>query len=565
MERKKRLEIIGWFFFVCFGLIFLRLAFLQVKQAPEFKRKARDKNYRVIFQPAPRGTIYDREGRPLAVSIPYYDLSAEPKYLKEAPAEVAKKIAPIIGESPAKLTAEFSSGKGFILLRRRIPYDDYIAVKKLAIEKIGFQETFSRSFPEGKIASHVVGLVDVDGKGLEGIEKQYNQFLSGQDGKISILRDGKGNPIPSLNEGISARPGQDLFLTIDIKVQRILEEELEKVFKEYSALGAAGIVLDADNGEVLALANRPTYDPNPPVTSPLNYRRNRSVTDIFEPGSIFKIVTAAAGLEEGVVKPEDNIFCENGKYFVRNHTIHDTHPYGMITFREVIAKSSNIGSVKVGFKLGEERMYQYATAFGFGKKTGINLPGEASGVLRPVSQWSDYSMTAIPFGHEVSATVVQCAAALGAIVNGGNLYQPYLVLKGVRDRGGRFTPDRKPVLVRRVISQATADTLVSILVDVASEEGTARWAAIPGYRVGGKTGTARKVENGRYSRTKYVASFAGFIKNPARDLVIYVMVDEPRGVSYYGGMVVGPAFNRIGQRTLLALGIAPDQEIKQTQ
>lgn len=563
MERKKRLEIVGWIFFVCFGLIFLRLAFIQVKQAPELKRKARAKNYREIFQPAPRGAIFDREGRSLAISIPYYELYAEPKYLKEAPAEVAQKIAPIINESPTKLTADFSSGKGFIWLNRRLPYDAYIAIKKLAIEGIGFQETYVRSFPEGEIASHVIGLVDMDGKGLEGIEKQYNRLLSGRDGKIFILRDGKGNPIPSSNEGEPARPGQDLFLTIDIKIQRILEEEIEKVFKEYSARGAVGIVLDANNGEVLALANRPTYDPNPPVISSLDCRRNRSVTDIFEPGSVFKMITAAAGLEEGVVKPEDKFFCENGKYFVQNHTIHDTHPYGMLTFREVIVKSSNIGAVKVAAKFGKERMYKYATAFGFGKKTGIDFPGEVSGILRPVSQWSDYSMTAIPFGQEVSATVAQCAAALGAIVNGGSLYQPYL-LKWVRDNRGRFTPDRKLVPVRRVISQATSDTLISILVDVASEEGTARWAAIPGYRVGGKTGTATKVENGHYSHSNYVSSFAGFIKTPARNLVIFVMVDEPRG-AYYGGVVAGPAFNRIGQRTLLALGIPPDQEIKQTK
>ena len=559
VKRKKRLEIVDWIFLVCFGLIFLRLAFLQVKQAPELKQEARQKNFKVISQPAPRGAIYDREGRLLAVSIPYYDLFAESKNIKEAPAVVAGKLAPIINESPEKLIANFSSGKGF-WLKRRLPYEDYIAIKKLAIEGIVFEEIFVRSFPEAKIASHVIGLVNTDGKGLEGIEKQYNYLLSGRAGKISILKDGKQNLIPSLNKGVSAQPGQDLFLTIDIKVQRILEEEIEKVFKEYSARGAVGIVLDADNGEVLALANRPNYDPNPPVTSSLDCRRNRSVTDIFEPGSVFKMVTAAAGLEERVVKPEDNFFCENGKYFVQNHTIHDTHPYGMLTFREIIVKSSNIGTVKVAAKFGKERMYKYAVAFGFGKKTGIDLPGEVSGKLRPVSRWSDYSMTAIPFGQEVSATVLQCAAAVGVIVNGGNLYQPYF-LKGVRDSCGRFIPGPKPVPVRRVISQATSDTLISILVDVASEEGTAQWAAIPGYRVGGKTGTAQKVENGRYSRSKYVASFSGFIKSPARNLVIYVMVDEPKGASYYGGIVAGPAFNRIGQRTLLALGIPPDQPV----
>ena len=212
----------------------------------------------------------------------------------------------------------------------------------------------------------------------------------------------------------------------------------------------------------------------------------------------------------------------------------------MLTVREIIVKSSNIGTVKIGLKLGEERMCKYATDFGFGKKTGIDLPGELSGILRPVSRWSSYSITAIPFGQEVGATVLQCAAALGTIVNGGNLYQPYL-LKWVRDSRGKFTPDRKPVLVRRVISQATTETLLPILEDVTSKEGTTQWAAISGYRVGGKTGTSIKVENDHYSHSKFFASFAGFIKTPARNLVIYVMVDEPRG-AYYGGVVAGPAF-----------------------
>jgi len=559
VKRKTRLEIIGYLFFASFVLILLRLAFLQIKQAPELKRKARVKNYREISQPAPRGAIYDRENRLLAVSIPYYDLFAESKNIKETPAVVAGKIAPIIKESPAKLIANFSSGKGF-WLKRRLPYEDYIAIKKLAVEGIVLEEIFVRSFPEGKIASHIIGLVNTDGKGLEGIEKQYNHLLSGRAGKIFSLKDGKQNFVTSLNKGVPAQPGQDIFLTIDIKVQRILEEEIEKVFKEYAARGASGIVLDANNGEVLALANRPNYDPNPPVTSSLDCRRNRAVTDVFEPGSVFKVVTAAAVLQAGVVKPEDKFFCENGKYFVQNHFIHDTHPYGTIPFREVIAKSSNIGTVKAAAKLGKERMYDYAASFGFGEKTGIDLPGEVSGTLRPLSRWTSYSMTSIPYGQEISATLLQCAVSLGAIVNGGNLYQPCL-LKGIRDNHGRFMPGRKTVLpLRRVISQATSDTLIPILVEAASEEGTAQQAAIPGYCVGGKTGTAQKWEKGKgYSKRNYIASFSGFIKTPSRNLVICVMVDEPRGASYYGGVVAGPAFNRIGQRTVLALGIAPDQ------
>ena len=321
-----------------------------------------------------------------------------------------------------------------------------------------------------------------------------------------------------------------------------------------------GVVLDADTGEVLALTNRPTYDPNQPSSFPLDARRNRAVTDFFEPGSVFKSITAAAALEEGIIRPEETIYCEQGSYSVRGRILHDAHPYATLTFREVVVKSSNIAFVKLGLRLGEERMYHYAAAFGFGKKTGIDLPGEIRGVLRPLSEWSGYSITSIPFGQEIGGTAVQCAVALAAIVNGGRIYRPYL-LGWLRDEQARFTPAMGETTAERIISEETAATLIPILVDVASEEGTARWAAIPGYRVGGKTGTAQKVEHGRYSHTKFYSSFAGFIYSGSRKMVIFLMVDEPKG-SYYGGVVAGPAFNRIGRRALLALGIPPDQKIE---
>ena len=550
VKPKNRLDLVRLSFFLCFGILFLRLATLQIKDAPELKRRARAEHFKTILVPAPRGTIYDRNGKLLAISVKYYALYAEPKYLKEPPASVAERLAPILDESPVHLTAVLSSDKGFVWLKRRLNYDDYVTVRDLKIEGIGFQETYCRFYPEGEFTSHIVGVVDIDGKGLEGIEKEYNHLLVGKDGKTNILRDGIGRSIPSYNKGDAPRPGQDVYLTIDLAVQRVLEEEIERVFEAYSPRGVVGIVLDANNGEILALANRPTYDPNQPNLYPVDFRRNRAITDLFEPGSVFKIITAAAGLEENLIKPEGTIFCEAGKFFVRGHVLHDAHPYGTISFREVIVKSSNIGTVKVGLRLGEKRMYKYAEAFGFGKETGIDLPGEISGILRPLAKWSGYSITAIPIGQEVGATALQCSVALAAVVNGGRYYQPYFLL---------YPQTQKPP-ARQVISEKTTETLSEILSEVTTEEGTARWADIPGYFVGGKTGTGQKVVGGYYSHHKFFASFAGFIKTTHRNLIIFVMADEPKG-AYYGGVVAGPAFNRIGQRTLLVLDIPPDREI----
>ncbi len=558
-HQRRRLKAVHTIFLVCFGAVFFRLAFLQIKEAPDLKLRARWEHFQSVSLPAARGGIYDRKGRPLALSIPYYAFYVEPKYLKEPPEIVAEKLAPLLGKSCEDLKKILSSGKGFVWLDRRVPYDVYQKIKALQIDAVGFQEVFYRFYPEGRVASHIVGLVDVDGRGLEGIEKEYDRLLSGKNGQFLILRDARGNLLPSLSEGTPPQPGKDIFLTIDIKVQRILEEELERIYEKFSALGAVGIILNADTGEVLALANRPTYDPNCPGVSSIGARRNRAITDLFEPGSVFKSITAAAALEEGVVEPEENIYCENGKFLVRGRVLHDAHPYGTLTFREIIVKSSNIGIAKVGLRLGEEKMYHYAHSFGFGKKTGIDLPGEVRGILRPVSRWSGYSIIAIPFGQEIGATAIQCATALAAIINGGRLYQPYL-LGWVRNEDGSFTPGEiKKIFKRRVISEKTAQTLLPILVDVASEEGTAQWAAIPGYCVGGKTGTAQKVEGGRYSHTKFYSSFAGFIRSSTKNLVIFLMVDEPKG-AYYGGVVAAPAFHRIGRRTLLALEIPPDEK-----
>ena len=547
VKQKNRLQHIVIGFVVAFILLFLRLAVLQIKQAPELKRRAKVEHFKMVPMPAPRGTIYDRAGRPLAISIPYYALYAEPRYLKDPPAAVAEKLAPILKESPVRLTSVLSSGKGFVWLERRLEFEDHKAIKALDIDGIGVQEAFYRYYPEGDVASHAVGLVDLDGKGLEGIEKQYDRILTGKNGKFRILRDAKGKFIPSYNEGDSPMPGKDVYLTIDLRIQRILEEEIQRIFGEYSAKAAVGVVLDADNGQILALTNRPTYNPNRPAEHPPDFRRNRSITDYFEPGSVFKMITAAAVLEENRVKPEDLFFCENGRYTIHGHTIHDAHPYGTLPFRMVIIKSSNIGTVKAALKLGEEKLYYYADAFGFGKKTGVDLPGEIPGLLRPVSKWSGFSITSVPFGQEVGGTALQSAAALACIVNGGLLYRPYI----------RINPEEKKTDPQRVISQKNAETLTAILGDVTGEEGTARWAAIPGYFVGGKTGTAQISVGGRYTHN-YFASFAGFVKTRQRNLVIFITVDSPKG-AYYGGVVAGPAFNRIGQRTLLVLGIPPDQ------
>ncbi|HPP11737.1 MAG TPA: penicillin-binding protein 2 [bacterium] len=551
----QRMEVTRRVFTLLFAVIFLGLVYRQVLRSAA----APGKIVRVEV-PVARGRILDRTGTVLATSVPGYGLyldyweirqqeKKEPEYLFRLKATL-KQVLRMSDDQLEKVTRP-----PYPLVRRSLSLSEYEQLRKTGLPGLVFTQTHQRVYPFGPLAAHLIGFVGDEGEGLEGLELFYDSVLKGKDGLSMVPRDGQGRLIPSL-EKVLARPepGADLVLTVDFTFQSILEEELEKGQQLFQPLNITGIVMDASSGEILALANRPAYDPNCFFRVPGEYRRNKAVTDYFEPGSIFKIVTAAACLEEGRVHLGQPIFCENGRWYVRGHWLHDVHPYGTLTFEEVIIKSSNIGTVKLALMLGEETLYQYCRRFGFGELTGIDIPGEIPGVLRPVNDWSGYSITAVPIGQEVGINAIQGIRAMAALANGGFLVRPHVV-KELRS-GGNCTPLYREKEPARIISEKTTQVLSSILEKVASSEGTAARASLPGYRVCGKTGTAQKVINGRYS-SRVVASFIGYLYHPEAKLVILVSVDEPRGAQY-GGVVAAPIFRNILWRILQSRKLAPE-------
>jgi len=455
---------------------------------------------------------------------------------------VINKLMPYLG-SREYLRDRLNRKKAFIWVSRKMDPNKAEAIKKLNIKGLGFMKETKRIYPNSYLASHVIGFSGMDNIGLEGVEKDYNRYLTGTPGWAIFLRDARLKKLDIWEKMVQPVDGVEVVLTIDEVIQYIAERELDNAFRSYRAKGASIIVMDPHTGRVLAMASRPTYDLNEHSNVSKDSMRNRSICDLFEPGSVFKIVTASAALEEKKVKEEDVFFCENGAYRVGGRILHDHQSHGNLTFRQVIEESSNIGTVKVAMILGPDTVYRYLRNFGFGTKLGIDISGEISGMIKPVRQWSKTSITAIPIGQEVGVTVLQLASAISVIANGGQLMKPYIV-DSVRDQSGQIIKQNKPVLIRKVISVDTAMRIKKILTG-AVEEGTGKLAKVSGFSAAGKTGTAQKLEaNGRYSHDKFVASFIGFA--PAEDpmLAIVVTVDEPHG-SYFGGVVAAPVFQKV--------------------
>jgi len=469
-------------------------------------------------------------------------LYAVPNAIKDKE-NVINQLLPILGVERSYLKERLYRKKEFIWLARKLPPEKSAAIKKLNIKGLGFLKETKRVYPNSYLASHVIGFSGTDNTGLEGAERDFNKYLKGQPGWAIFLRDARQKKLDIWEKMVLPVDGMDLVLTIDEVIQYIAERELDKAFKKYNAKGASIVVMDPHTGRILALANRPTYDLNNHSGISRDAMRNRSICDLFEPGSVFKIVTASAALEEGKVTEEDVFFCENGAYKVGGRILHDHTSHGNLTFRQVIEESSNIGTVKVAQILGPDTVYRYLRAFGFGSELGIDLSGEISGMIKPVRAWSKTSITAIPIGQEVGVTALQLASAISVIANGGQLMKPYII-DSVRDETGRVIKQNKPVLIRKAISTDTALRIKKILTG-AVEEGTGKLAKVRGYSAAGKTGTAQKLEaNGAYSHSKFVASFIGFA--PAEDplLAIVVTVDEPHPY-YFGGVVAAPVFQNV--------------------
>jgi len=528
---------------IAFALLGVRLVFVQVGAGKSLSDIASSQHRLAVSILPKRGIIYDRNLKELAITINLNSVFAEPFRVKDK--ELASyKLAGVLGVSRDEIYKKLRQEKGFVWLGRKVSPDIARAVRALDIKGIEFIKEPQRVYPNGVLASHVMGFTDTDNNGLEGLELRFDKYLKGVMGYRYAIRDAKQREVPAYEyKEIQPTDGDSMVLTIDSMIQSIAERELENGFKKYRAKGACIIVMDPFTGDILALANRPSYDPNNVNTSPIDFRRNRAICDFFEPGSSFKIIAASGLLEEKVVKPSDRFFCENGEYKWYGHTYHDHTPHGWLAFRDVIKFSSNIGTMKAAQKLGPDRLYKYVKKFGFGEKTGIELPGEVNGITTHPGTWSKLSLCSISMGHEVTVTALQLACAMSALANGGNLVKPRIVDR-IQDNSGHVIQEFESKKPQRVISEETAQEMRNILRGVV-DSGTAELAEVKGYFPGGKTGTGQKVEpNGTYSHSKFTASFIGFVPYDNPKLVIAIIMDEPRPM-YYGGVVCAPVFKKV--------------------
>jgi len=548
--RKCALRFSLVFLFLLFSLLFfaVRLTCIQCFRSSHLMALAQ-KQHQYGFKLEPvRGTIFDRHLRPLAVNIPVESLYANPRQMTQADKARALEALPgLIDIKTATLRERLNRRKFFVWLARKLDKDQAQRIKDLDIPGLGFLKESKRYYPNHHLAAHLIGFAGTDNQGLEGLELQFDPDLRGREGWSQIIRDARQRELLIEKNFVSAQNGFHLVLTIDEMIQYITEEALDRMFAQSKARAASIIVMDPRTGEILALANRPTYRLDDFSGSAVENRTNRAIAYMYEPGSVFKIVAASAALEEDIFTEADKIFCENGSYKVGNHILHDYHAYGTLTFQQVIENSSNIGTTKIAQKMGPATFYKYARRFRFGMKTGIDLAGEVSGVLKPPAQWSKTSIGAVPIGHEVAVTPLQLVGAIAAIANDGIYMQPYMV-KYIVDDKNEIIKLNKPKVLGRVISYDTARRIKAILAGVV-ERGTGRRAQIKGVQAAGKTGTAQKVVNGTYSDSRFYATFIGFAPVEDPRLAMVVVFDEPHP-NHFGGTIAAPVFKDIAEDVL---------------
>jgi len=557
MSDLRSRALILFVFFACALLALIgRLAYVQVVKHEELSRLAERQRSKTITLRPKRGPILDRHGEPLAVSSHAESVFALPARI-DSPEDLSRRLAPLLSERREEILKRLQTDRAFVWVKRKLPPSVAQAVKALGEPGLGFVQESLRLYPNRELAAHVLGFEGLDGRGLEGMERAWDSHLAGEPGLALVERDALGREVTGLAAVLKpSTPGQGVALTLDTTIQYLAEKEVETAWRRTRAKSAMAIVLDPRTGELLALAVRPTFNPNNFATATSNEWRNRAVTDPFEPGSTFKVILAAAALEERVVRPGDRFYGEQGAITVASTVIHDWKRYGWLTFSEVLQNSSNVGAVKVGLALGRERYYRYIAGFGFGSLTGVGLPGESRGQVRTPERWSGLSLATLSIGQEVSVTALQMVAAFGAVANGGRLMQPQVV-RAVLDSRGREARGFEPRAIRQVISPETARTLTQILTRVVTD-GTGRYAAIPGYDVAGKTGTAQKVDQAtkRYSRAPGILSFVGFAPADDPRIVMLVLLDEPRNEKW-GSEAAAPIFAALGREVLRYLSVSP--------
>ncbi len=577
MTSRARV-ILGGLLFL-YILVVLRAFHIQVLGVKGIRERGAKQYFTSIPLIPKRGVILDRTGSELAVSIATKSIFVQPGKLK-SPGTAAVLLAPRVSRSARELKRLFAAEKGFVWVRRQMPstaaeeavrevkealaaLDPDTRGKVSAIDGIGTVEEPKRFYPNRELASSLLGFTNLDSEGIEGIELSMNKYLCGERGYLLCERDARGRLITPASTPVEVNSkGHSVTLTIDRNIQHIAESELRAAVAKYDAQGGMALVLSPKTGEILAMSTAPSFNPNAPAGAPAADRKNRILTDSFEPGSTFKVFTLASALEMGVVGMSEKFFCENGVYKTGGRLIHDTHKYGWLTPPDIMKYSSNIGIVKINDRMDGDRFYDMIRAFGFGSRTGIELAGEVPGISPSRSAFiKRIRRTTISFGQGISVTPLQLAAGMSAVVNGGRMMKPYVV-REIRDPEGLTVFRGEPRELRRVLSPKTSAQMREILGSVVQQDGTGTQARIKGFLVGGKTGTAQKVEpgTGQYSPTKRTASFIGFLPMQDPELLILVVIDEPRG-QVYGGVVAAPAFNQIAVKTAYYLGIQPTEAV----
>lgn len=552
---RKRVTVFLLVVTVVIGGLICRLGYLQFYRSAWLAENATDQRVRDIPVEAKRGIIYDRMGRELAVSVSAESVYAIPAEIRN-PEETAAKLAAILALDPNNLAVKLKKRQAFTWVKRKLDAETARQVKLLNLPGIGLTQESQRHYPNDNLAAHILGFTGVDSQGLDGVEMTFDSYLKGRSGSIVVEYDARGREIPHANHRyVPPVDGQNIYLTIDLVIQQIVERELERVMKETQARAATIIIMQPQTGEILALANKPDYNPNRFAEYAPKLWRNNAVSNAYEPGSTFKIITTAAALGERVVKLEDRFF-DPGSIEVQGRNIHcwKHGGHGSQSFVEVVQNSCNVGFVTVGLRLGTDPFYQYIDKFGFGKHTGIDLPGEAKGIMIDKAKVKPINIATMSIGQSIAVTPIQLVTAVSAVASDGKLNRPQIV-REVKDKNGQLIREFQPDVVRQVLEEAVAKQEKGVLEKVV-EEGSGKGAQVEGYRVAGKTGTAQKVGAGGYLPDKYVASFVGFAPADNPQVAMLVIIDEPVGL-YYGGQIAAPVFGAVMKDVLPYIKLTP--------
>jgi len=554
-DTRSRCALVCFAFIALFSAFSFRLIYLQVIKHDEYAGLAAEKHvYKQIIY-AERGTILDANNEVLAHNVPVETVVADATHLNDRDALI-DLVSQELGVPEQDLTEKLQGERRYIVIKREVPESLASALREKLrarnLRGIYFEHDATRIYPNGSMLCHVIGFTDFEHRGIQGVEASMEEYLHGQDGYRYIEHNRAGQEIVLYRgQERAPRDGYQVHLTVDLNLQNIVENEIDTAMGEYSPQKATIILMRPQTGEILAMANRPNFDLNLRSEAKPEEMKNRAIIDMMEPGSTFKIVAAAAALNEHKLQPKSTIFCENGLWQFGGAVLHDHRAFSYLSVQDILIKSSNIGAAKLALGVGDQKFYEYIRRFGFGERTGIELPGEINGLIRPPRSWSKISITRIPMGHEIGVTPLQMTVAMATIANGGKLITPRIV-KSITGSDGKTVTSLSPVVLRQVISPQTASQIGDALRGVVSDRGTAAAAAVPGFTIAGKTGTAQKVDpKGGYEHGKYVVSFIGYLPAEHPEFVGLVVLDDAQTTKpelNYGGLIAGPIFSRIAEK-----------------